>query len=58
MIEGFESEAVEFKGATIPLMILEKYFSALSNEAKIRGFQETWLIFGVSDDKKFVGIEF
>ena len=35
-----------------------KYFSALSNEANIRGFQEAWLVFGISNDKKFTGTEF
>jgi ATP-dependent DNA helicase RecG len=60
MIEDFESEVVEFKEAKSSYSFndIGKYFSALSNEANIRGLQEAWLIFGVSDDKKFVGTEF
>ena len=42
----------------IHLMKSGKYFSALSNEANIRGFQEAWLVFGISNDKKFTGTEF
>jgi ATP-dependent DNA helicase RecG len=60
MIEDFESEVVEFKEAKSNYSFndIGKYFSALSNEANIRALQEAWLIFGVSDDKKFVGTEF
>ena len=60
MIESFESEVVEFKEAKTNYSFndIGKYFSALSNEANIRGFQEAWLVFGISNDKKFTGIEF
>nr|WP_297874570.1 RNA-binding domain-containing protein [uncultured Blautia sp.] len=60
MIDGFESEIVEFKEAKSNYSFndIGKYFSALSNEANIRGYQEAWLIFGISNDKKFVGTEF
>lgn len=60
MIDGFESEIVEFKEAKSNYSFndIGKYFSALSNEAHIRGYQEAWLIFGISNDKKFVGTEF
>jgi ATP-dependent DNA helicase RecG len=60
MIEAFESEVVEFKEAKSNYSFndIGKYFSALSNEANIRGLQEAWLIFGISDDKQFVGTEF
>ena len=60
MINDFESEVVEFKEARSNYSFndIGKYFSALSNEANIRGFQEAWLIFGISDDKKYVGTEF
>ena len=60
MIDDFESEVVEFKEAKTNYSFndIGKYFSALSNEANIRGLQEAWLIFGISDDKKFVGTEF
>lgn len=60
MIESFENEVVEFKEARTNYSFndIGKYFSALSNEANIRGLQEAWLIFGISDDKRYVGTEF
>lgn len=60
MVDAFESEVVEFKEAKSNYAFndIGKYFSALSNEANIRGFQEAWLIFGISDDKEYVGTEF
>ena len=60
LINEFESEVVEFKEAKTNYSFNEigKYFSALSNEANIRGFQEAWLVFGISNDKKFTGTEF
>ena len=60
MIESFESEVVEFKEAKTNYSFndIGKYFSALSNEANIRGFQEAWLVFGISNEKKFTGTEF
>lgn len=60
MIENFESEVVEFKEAKSNYSFndIGKYFSALSNEANIRGLQEAWLIFGISNDKTFTGTEF
>ena len=60
MIESFESEIIEFKEARTNYSFndIGKYFSALSNEANLRGLQEAWLVFGVSDDKRYVGTEF
>ena len=60
MLEDFECEVVEFKEAKSNYSFnnIGKYFSALSNEANIRGFQEAWLIFGISDAKKCIGTEF
>lgn len=60
MIDVFESEVVEFKEAKSNYSFndIGKYFSALSNEANLRGLQEAWLIFGISDKKEFVGTEF
>ncbi|MDO5147164.1 MAG: putative DNA binding domain-containing protein [Eubacteriales bacterium] len=60
MIETFENEVVEFKEARSNYSYndIGKYFSALSNEANLRGLQEAWLIFGISDDKRYVGTEF
>lgn len=60
MIDDFESEVVEFKEAKSNYSFndIGKYFSALSNEANIRGLNEAWLVFGVTNDKKIVGTEF
>ena len=60
MINDFECEVVEFKEAKSNYSFndIGKYFSALSNEANIRGIQEAWLIFGVTDDKRIIGTEF
>ncbi|QWT53025.1 RNA-binding domain-containing protein [Eubacterium sp. MSJ-33] len=60
MIENFESEVVEFKEATSNYSFNEigKYFSALGNEANIRGFNEAWLIFGVTNDKQIKGTNY
>ncbi len=60
MIDSFENEVIEFKEAKSNYSFndIGKYFSALSNEANLRGLQEAWLIFGISNDKKYVGTEF
>ena len=60
MMESFESEVIEFKEASTNYSFndIGKYFSALSNEANLRGLQEAWLVFGISDDKRYVGTEF
>ena len=60
MLEGFENEVIEFKEARTNYSFSDigKYFSALSNEANIRGIQEAWLVFGISDDRRFIGTEF
>lgn len=60
MIESFESEVIEFKEARTNYSFndIGKYFSALSNEANLRGLQEAWLVFGVSNDKRYVGTEY
>ena len=58
--EVVKKEVVEFKEARTNYSFndIGKYFSALSNEANLRGLQEAWLIFGLSDDKRYVGTEF
>lgn len=57
MIVDFEDEVVEFKEARINYSFKDigKYFSALGNEANIRGLKEAWLIFGVTNNKEIVG---
>ena len=53
LIQHNESEVVEFKRAenNFDFDDLGKYFSALSNEANLRGLDFAWLIFGY-DEKK------
>lgn len=55
MISSSETEVIEFKEAKTNYSFNEmgKYFSALSNEANIRGLKEGWLVFGVTDDGQF-----
>ncbi|MEZ0608766.1 RNA-binding domain-containing protein [Fibrella sp. WM1] len=55
-----ETEIVEFKEAknSFDIEKLGKYFSAISNEANLRGFREGWLVFGVNDQKQVVGTNF
>lgn len=57
MIIDFEDEVVEFKETRTNYSFKDigKYFSALGNEANIRGFKEAWLIFGVINKKEIVG---
>lgn len=49
-----ETEVVEFKEAKngYDFNKLGKYFSALSNEANLKGNDEAWLVFGVEDKNK------
>lgn len=56
-----ESEVVEYKEAkgNYDIDKLGKYFSALSNEANLKGLVSAWLIFGVRDsDKAIIGSNF
>ena len=56
----FENEVIEFKEARSNYSFndIGKYFSALSNEANLRGLQEAWLVFGISNQKEVVGTDF
>lgn len=55
-----ENEVVEFKEAknTYDFRKLGKYFSALSNEANLKGQHSAWLVFGVKNDHTIVGTNF
>jgi len=58
LIENWENEIVEFKEANndYDKDKIGKYFSAISNEANLKGVQFGWLVFGVRNkDKKIVG---
>jgi ATP-dependent DNA helicase RecG len=52
-----ENEVVEFKEAKnqYDKDKLGRYFSALSNEANLKGKPQAWLVFGVKDNKTVVG---
>lgn len=61
LIENWENEVVEFKEATndYDKDKIGKYFSAISNEANLKGFRFGWLVFGVRNkDKKIVGTNY
>ncbi len=55
-----ENEILEYKEAKNQYDFdkIGKYFSALSNEANLIGKSESWLIFGIKDDKSVVGTNF
>jgi ATP-dependent DNA helicase RecG len=55
-----ETEVVEYKEARSSFSFndIGKYFSALSNEANIRGIREAWLFFGVNDKAEIVNTNF
>ena len=52
-----ENEVAEFKEAKTQYDKdkLGQYFSALSNEANLKGQQQAWMVFGVKNDKTIVG---
>lgn len=56
LLAGGEHECVEFKAANdnYPTSDLGKYFSALSNEANLRGLTAAWLIFGVENQTRTI----
>lgn len=61
LIDNWEDEVVEFKeaGKDYDRDKIGRYFSALSNEANLRGLQYGWLVFGVNNKKrKIVGTEY
>ena len=58
LIDNWENEIVEFKEAIndYDKDKIGKYFSAISNEANLKGVQFGWLVFGVRNkDKMIVG---
>ncbi len=56
LIAQWESEVVEFKnvGDTYSTSDIGKYFSALANEANLRGMERAWLVFGVDNKTRTV----
>ncbi|HNJ78842.1 MAG TPA: ATP-binding protein [Marmoricola sp.] len=51
LIATWENEVVEFKqaGNDYDTDKIGEYFSALSNEANLRGADRAWLVFGVNN---------
>ena len=56
LISTWENEVVEFKqaGNDYDTNKIGEYFSALSNEANLRGQERSWLVFGVSNKTRSV----
>lgn len=57
LLGDVETEVVEYKEAkrNFDFEKLGKYFSALSNEANLRGAECGWLLFGVTDKREIRG---
>ncbi len=61
LITNWETEVVEFKEANkdYDKDKIGQYFSAISNEANLKGLQYGWLVFGVRNkDGKIIGSEY
>jgi len=61
LTHDYETEVLEFKEAkkSYPFKKIGQYFSALSNEANLKGKDEGWLVVGVRDkDKSIVNTRF
>lgn len=61
LLAQWESECVEFKAASqdYDTSDIGKYFSALSNEANLRGLPAAWLVFGVDNrTRRVIGTEY
>ncbi len=60
LISTWKNEVVEFKQANKDHDTdrIGKYFSALSNEANLRGFERAWLVFGVNESRTVVGTNY
>ena len=56
LIASWENEVAEFKqaDATFKTSEIGRYFSALLNEANLRGLDSAWLVFGVDNEKRKV----
>lgn len=56
LITTWENEVLEFKQAanTYSTSEIGKYFSALANEANLRGAERAWLVFGVNNKSRAV----
>lgn len=61
LIQRWEHEVVEFKQATNSFSQhdIGKYFSAISNEASLKGLQHGWLVFGIHNKtREIIGTDY
>lgn len=61
LISQWENEVVEFKegGKGFSTHDIGKYFSALSNEANLKGVSKAWLVFGVENKtRRIIGSDY
>lgn len=61
LISTWENEVIEFKqaGDGFSTSKIGEYFSALSNEANLRGIDSAWLVFGIDNkSRSVVGTEY
>ncbi|CDO79144.1 ATP-binding protein [Pseudomonas aeruginosa] len=61
LVATWENEVVEFKqaGDNYSTDDIGKYFSALANEANLRGSDGDWLVFGVNNKtRRVVGTDY
>jgi ATP-dependent DNA helicase RecG len=56
LIAAWKNEVVEFQqaGRDYDTDKIGEYFSALSNEANLRGTERAWLVFGIDDKTRTV----
>lgn len=56
LIATWENEVVEFKqaGEGYSTSDIGKYFSALANEANLRGSEKAWLVFGIENRRRSI----
>lgn len=56
LIASWENEVIEFKqaGKDYPTDKIGEYFSALANEANLRGQEKAWLVFGVNNKTRTI----
>jgi ATP-dependent DNA helicase RecG len=61
LIAAWENEVAEFKqaGQDYDTDKIGEYFSAMSNEANLRGLERAWLVFGVNNQtRQVVGTDY
>jgi ATP-dependent DNA helicase RecG len=56
LIASWENEVIEFKhaGKDYPTDKIGEYFSALANEANLKGLEKAWLVFGINNGTRSI----